>query len=96
MNRSVDGYIRTYDIRMGKLIRDNIEGINNNFSSSLVPMNSFDIGEDKKFLLVSCLNSTVKLLDNSLGEAIAEYKGAHKSDQYHGSVKFSKDNSYLV
>lgn len=43
-------------------------------------MNSFDIGEDKKFILVSCLNSTVKLLDNSLGETIAEYKGAHKSD----------------
>jgi mitogen-activated protein kinase organizer 1 len=46
----------------------------------IVPMNSFDIGEDKKFVVVSCLNSTVKLLDISMGETIAEYKGSHKSD----------------
>ncbi len=95
----MDGILRTYDIRMGKLIRDNIEGnfyrlINHMFP--VVPMNSFDIGEDKKFIIVSCLNSTLKLLDNALGETIAEYSGAHKSDQYHSSVKFSKDHSYIV
>ncbi|CDW87464.1 mitogen-activated protein kinase organizer [Stylonychia lemnae] len=83
---SVDGILRTYDIRMGKLVRDNIEA----------PINSFDIGEDKKFVAVSCLNSTTKLYDLSTGETIADYKGHHKSDNYHGSVKFSKDNSYLV
>jgi len=62
----------------------------------LVPMNSFDIGEDKKFVIVSCLNSILKLIDMTLGEVIAEYKCSHKSDQYHGSVKFSRDNSYIV
>lgn len=86
MCRSVDGVLRTYDIRMGKLIRDKIE----------VPMNSIDIGEDKKYVVISCLNSTTKLFDLSLGEIISEYKGYHKSDQYHSAVKFSKDNSYIV
>jgi len=71
---------------MGKLIRDNIDA----------PMNSFDIGEDKKFLAISCLNSTTKLFDLSIGETITDYKGFHVSDKYHGSVKFSKDNSYIV
>ena len=27
---------------------------------------------------------------------MAEYKGAHKSDQYHTSVRFAKDQSYIV
>lgn len=43
-------------------------------------MNSIDMGEDKKFVLISCLNSTSKLFDLSSGETIAEYKGHHKSD----------------
>lgn len=68
--RSVDGYLRTYDIRMGKLIRDNIESA----------INSFDIGEDKKFVVLSTLSSTIKLFDLSIGEMVAEYKGHHKSD----------------
>lgn len=55
---------------MGKLIRDKIEA----------PMNSMDIGEDKKYLIISCLNSTSKLFDLSLGEVITQYKGHHKSD----------------
>ena len=68
--RSVDGYLRTYDIRMGKLIRDNIESA----------INSFGIGEDKKFVVLSTLSSTIKLFDLSIGEMVAEYKGHHKSD----------------
>jgi mitogen-activated protein kinase organizer 1 len=77
--RSVDGILRTYDIRMGKLVRDNLD-------SKLVqmillgPINSFDIGEDKKFIIVSTLSSTIKLVDLSLGEIVSEYKGFHKSD----------------
>ena len=27
---------------------------------------------------------------------MSEYKGAHKSDQYHTSVKFSKDQTYIM
>lgn len=67
---SVDGTIRTYDIRMGKLIRDDIES----------PINSFDVGRDKKFAVVSTLSSTIKLVDLQTGEIVTEYKGYHKSD----------------
>lgn len=55
---------------MGKLLKDNIDS----------PINSLDVGEDKKFLAISTLSSTIKLFDNSLGETVSEYKGAHKSD----------------
>jgi WD40 repeat protein len=35
-------------------------------------------------------------LDNEIGQVVSEYKGHHKSDIYHSSVKFSKDNSYIL
>ena len=66
---SVDGFLRTYDIRMGKLLKDTVGSIN-----------SFDIGEDKKFLAISTLSSVLKLFDLSIGEIVAEYSGHHKSD----------------
>ncbi len=59
-------------------------------------MNSLDISQDKKFGVVSCLNSTIKLVDLGLGELVSEYKGQHKSDQYHSCIRFSKDNSYIL
>jgi hypothetical protein len=71
---------------MGKLVRDKIES----------PINGLDLSEDKKFAVVSCLNSTIKLLDMHIGEVVSEYKGQHKSDKYHSSVKFSKDNTYIL
>ena len=71
---------------MGKLIRDKIES----------SINGVDISQDKKFILVSCLNSTIKLVDNIAGEVVAEYKGHHKSDTYHSCVKFAKDNTYFI
>ena len=83
---SVDGVLRTYDIRMGKLVRDDLD----------TPINSFDLGQDKNFAIVSTLGSTIKLLDLSIGDVVSEYKGHHKSDQLHSAVKFSKDNSYIV
>ena len=67
---------------MGKLVKDNIDC---KFFTLwepdilLGPLNSFDIGDDKKFLVLSSLTSTIKLLDNSSGEIVAEYKGSHKS-----------------
>lgn len=82
---------------MGKLIRDNLYcKIRNLLNPSIAPINCLDIGEDKKFLAVSTLSSTLYLYDNSIGDLVSEYKGHHKSDQYHSSVKFSKDQSYLI
>lgn len=39
-----------------------------------------DISVDNKFLLVSCLDSAVRLMDLEKGEKVSEYKGCHKSD----------------
>jgi WD40 repeat protein len=71
---------------MGRLLKDDMGS----------PINSFDLGEHKKFVVLSTLSSKIKLLDNSIGETVAEYSGSHKSDQYHTAIKFSKDQSYLI
>lgn len=63
---------------------------------SIAPINGLDIAEDKKFLVASCLSSTIKLMDLEMGEVVSEYKGSHKSNKYQSSVKFSKDNTYLL
>jgi hypothetical protein len=55
---------------MGRLLKDDMGS----------PINSFDLGEDKKFVVLSTLSSKIKLLDNSIGETVAEYSGSHKSD----------------
>ena len=61
---------------MGKLVRDIIDcKISNNHFINLAPINGMDIGEDKKFLLVSCLDSCTRLMDISAGEVVSEYKG---------------------
>jgi WD40 repeat protein len=31
-----------------------------------------------------------------MGEVVSEYKGHHKSNKYHSSIKFSKDNTYII
>ena len=66
---SVDGYLRTYDMRMGFQSNDNM-------NSSI---NSFDLSSDKNFAVVSCLNSHSTLLEMETGEKVSEYHGEHKS-----------------
>ena len=77
----VDGYLRTYDIRMGKLLKDNISHA----------MNSCDISLDGRYALLSCLNSSTYLFDMDTSEVLKTYTGAHKSSELHGSVLYSKD-----
>jgi WD40 repeat protein len=47
-------------------------------------------------LAISTLTSKSHLFDLSSGELLSDYSGAHKSDQYHSSVKFSPCQSYLI
>ncbi|TNV78881.1 hypothetical protein FGO68_gene7083 [Halteria grandinella] len=82
----VDGYLRTYDIRMGKLLKDNLSNA----------MNSLDLSLDRKYALASCLNSQTLLYDLELGEILKTYTGSHKSSEFHGSVLFSHDQSSVI
>ncbi|KAL6558919.1 hypothetical protein OROMI_019269 [Orobanche minor] len=60
---SVDGTVRTFDIRIE--ISDNLGQ----------PVNCISLSNDGNCVLASCLDSTLRLLDRSSGEMLQEYKG---------------------
>ncbi|KAL2928454.1 WD repeat domain-containing protein 83 [Bienertia sinuspersici] len=62
---SVDGTVRTFDIRNGRELSDNLGQ----------PVNCISLSNDGNCLLASCLDSTLRLLDRSTGELLQEYKG---------------------
>ncbi|KAL8139178.1 hypothetical protein V2J09_005179 [Rumex salicifolius] len=62
---SVDGTVRTFDIRIGREISDNLGS----------PVNCISLSNDTNCILANCLDSTLRLLDRSSGELLQEYKG---------------------
>eukprot|EP00301_Raphidiophrys_heterophryoidea_P027515 c9692_g1_i2.p1 GENE.c9692_g1_i2~~c9692_g1_i2.p1 ORF type:complete len:177 (-),score=26.91 c9692_g1_i2:564-1094(-) len=60
---SVDGKVRCYDVRAGKLRTDDVGGsiVNVRFS------------HDRNCILVGTLDDSIRLLDKSTGELLAEY-----------------------
>lgn len=62
---SVDGTVRTFDIRIGRELVDEVRQ----------PVNCISLSNDTNCVLASCLDSTLRLLDRSTGELLQEYKG---------------------
>ncbi|KAK3419168.1 hypothetical protein EUGRSUZ_H04894 [Eucalyptus grandis] len=62
---SVDGTVRTFDIRIGREISDDLGQ----------PVNCISMSNDGNCILASCLDSTLRLVDRSAGELLQEYKG---------------------
>ncbi|GAY60249.1 hypothetical protein CUMW_200490 [Citrus unshiu] len=62
---SVDGTVRTFDIRVGRELSDDLGQ----------PVNCISMSNDGNCILASCLDSTLRLLDRSTGELLQEYKG---------------------
>ncbi|GAA5832762.1 hypothetical protein JCM11251_005753 [Rhodosporidiobolus azoricus] len=71
MTGCVDGYVRTYDLRMGQLRTDFFDQP----VTSLTPVSSCSL------LLVSTLDSTHRLLDVALGTVVQSFSG-HKNTSY--------------
>ncbi|GMY33020.1 WD repeat domain-containing protein 83 [Fagus crenata] len=62
---SVDGTVRTFDLRIGRERSDNLGQ----------PVNCISLSNDSNCVLASCLDSTLRLLDRLSGELLQEYKG---------------------
>jgi len=85
MAGSVDGCVRTYDIRMGTLTADHL----GQSVTSITPT------ADGNCIVSSCLDSTVKLLDKSSGEILNEYKG-HANTNYKIDNCATKDDAFIL
>ncbi|GAM18603.1 hypothetical protein SAMD00019534_017780 [Acytostelium subglobosum LB1] len=71
ISTSVDGSVRTYDVRMGKLRTDQLHH----------PLTSVYLTHDKRCLLVSSMDSCVRLLEKKTGDLLNEFAG-HTNNTY--------------
>jgi len=81
----VDGCVRNYDIRTGRLKTD--------FMGQ--PCTSVSLSNDANCLLISSLDSSIRLLDKQSGELLGEYKG-HVNNQYKIASSLSNTDAYVV
>ena len=82
---SVDGTVRRFDIRMGRLFIDEMHH----------PVSCVAASHDGHCILAACMDSTIRLLDRTDGDLLAEYSGHN-----HASVKmdccFTPLDGYVV
>ncbi|XP_063701764.1 WD repeat domain-containing protein 83 [Culicoides brevitarsis] len=69
---SLDGAIRTYDIRSGELTTDTIGE----------PITHITITKDQQCVLAACSDSTIRLIDTDSGDLLQEFRG-HETDSFH-------------
>ncbi|OZJ06268.1 hypothetical protein BZG36_00821 [Bifiguratus adelaidae] len=82
---SADGKVRMYDIRMGKVVQDTIGH----------PATSVRFSHDRVCVLVSSLDSTIRLLDKDNGSLLNEFKG-HKNIEYKIQSVLSNDDAHVL
>ena len=101
---SVDGHVRTYDIRMGELRTDFYDRQsfphpfpNRNLTSIIVaePVTSLQLSVDQKMLLVSTLDSTLRTMDPENGQLFQSYRG-HKNESYRSKATFGNGEATVV
>jgi mitogen-activated protein kinase organizer 1 len=88
---SVDGKIRTYDIRSGLLHADNLRD----------PIVSVTTSNDQKCSLSMCLSGTgatagIRLVEILTGQLLQEYKGTHKHESYKSEARISNDDACVI
>ncbi|KAH3764616.1 mitogen-activated protein kinase organizer 1 [Pelomyxa schiedti] len=82
---SVDGGVRCYDVRMGRLTTDQMGQ----------PVTSVMLSNDRKCILAVCLDNTIRLIDRASGELLNEYTG-HVNSNYKLSGCFSNTDAQVV
>lgn len=83
---SLDGILRTYDIRCGALYSDNIKD----------PILSMDISQDDSVTLTSHSDGSLKLIDRLNGEVLSNYTGSHIVRENTLGCGLSEDNNRII
>ena len=82
---SVDGSVRTYDMRAGMMHADFLKD----------PVTSVSFSHDRNCILAATLNSTIRLLDKESGEMLSEYTG-HTNTDYKLDACLAYNDAYVV
>ncbi|KAL1673775.1 WD40-repeat-containing domain protein [Schizophyllum commune] len=82
---SVDGHVRTYDLRMGELRSDYMGN----------PVVGLALSADGQTLLVTTLDSTVRLIDMSTGKMLNSFTG-HNNNDYRCRACFGHNEATVI
>lgn len=82
---SIDGKVRTYDLRMGLVVTDDMKS----------PVMKFSLSNDKKTYAASCSDGAIRLVDRERGEILNTFIG-HSVSEYLTEVAFSFDDAYII
>lgn len=99
---SVDGVVRTYDVRQGILRSDIIGGAWSQLARAdrvsartTEAVAALALSNDAHCLLASCLDSTVRLLDRETGELLQDYEG-HSNSVFRCSGAVTPDDAHVI
>lgn len=82
---SVDGCIRIYDIRVGKLTSDSLQQ----------PIAFVTLSHDGNCIVANCLDNSIRLIDKKEGELLNTYSG-HKNSEFKIENRLTKDDAYIL
>ncbi|PSC74259.1 WD repeat domain-containing 83 [Micractinium conductrix] len=82
---SVDGSVRRFDVRMGRVFTDELHH----------PVTCVQVSRDHNCVLAACMDGTLRLLDRADGDLLAEYTG-HKHASFKMDCAFSPSDAYVI
>ncbi|KAL4436065.1 hypothetical protein ABPG77_005513 [Micractinium sp. CCAP 211/92] len=82
---SVDGSVRRFDVRMGRLFTDDLHH----------PVTCVRVSNDHNCVLAACMDSTIRLLDRADGDLLAEYTG-HTHTSFKMDCCFTPSDAFVV
>ena len=83
---SIDGIVRTYDLRMGMLQCDDVQS----------PITGMCATSDQRCLVVNCLDGALRLLDLEKGTLLRHYADGHAAGQYGLNCAVSAGDDYIA
>lgn len=100
VSASIDGCVRKYDIRAGRLSTDNVGCkiyyyVEFRLSLSTDPVTSVSLSHDENCILTSTLDSTLRLFDKNSGELLGTYKG-HVNTNFKIDSCFTNSDAYVI
>ena len=86
ISSSLDGSIRSYDLRMGEMVCDSIGGES---------ITDFALTKDGQCIVAACRDDTVRLIDTDSGDMLSEYSG-HSTRDYLVECGILSNDSQIV
>ena len=96
---SIDGCIRSYDLRRGLVHVDDLNGQGKDKDEGMgmdVALTSVSYTSDAKIMAIHCLNGSIPLMERSSGTILHTCFGGHTSGRYSLECNITADDRYVA